>query len=165
MKRDKKGYILEVDVEYPKYLHKNHNELPFLAKRMKIGKVGNLVQNLRNKKTYVVHIRNLNQELKHDLKLKKVHRVIRLQQSYRSKPYIMLDTKLKTASRNEFEKEFFKLMNNNVFGRDYENIVNHKDMKLVTNREKHDKCVMRPNFKNGYPFSKELFAVEMGKVR
>ena len=54
-------------------------------------------------------------------------------------------------------------MNNSVFGKTMENIRNHKDMKLVTSREKYAKYVMNPNFKDGHPFSKELFTVEMGK--
>ena len=76
----------------------------------------------------------------------------------------MLNTTLRTAVKNEFEKDFFKLMKNSVFGKTMESIRNHKDMKLVTSREKYDKYVMKPNFKDGYPFSKELFAVEMGKT-
>ena len=60
VKKDKKGYILEVDVEYPKELQKNHNEQPFLAERTKIGKVEKQVPNLKDKKTYVVHIKSLN---------------------------------------------------------------------------------------------------------
>ena len=56
VKKDKQGYILEVDVEYSKELHENHNELPFLTERMKIGRVEKLVPNLKDKKGYVVHI-------------------------------------------------------------------------------------------------------------
>ena len=63
-----------------------------------------------------------------------------------------------------FEKDFFKLMSNSVFGKTMENIRDHKDMKLVTSREKYVKYVMKPNFKDGHPFSKHLFAIEMGKT-
>ena len=79
------------------------------------------------------------------------------------KAYIMLNTRLRKDAKNEFEKDFFKLMNNSVFGRTMENIRNHKDMKLVISDKKYQKYVMKPNFKDEYPFSKELFAVEMGK--
>ena len=72
VKKGMKGYLLEVDVEYPKELHENHNELPFLAERMKTGKVEKLVTKVKDKKGYTVHIKTLNQALKHDLKLKKV---------------------------------------------------------------------------------------------
>ena len=74
----------------------------------------------------------------------------------------MLSTRLRIVVKNEFEKDIFKLMNNSVFGKTMENIRNHKDMKLVTT-DKYQKYVMKPNFKDGHPFSKHLFAVEMGK--
>ena len=64
-----KGYILEVDVKYPKKLHDSHSDLPFLPKRMKIDKCKKLVYNLQNKKIYVVHIKSLKQALNHGLKL------------------------------------------------------------------------------------------------
>ena len=151
-------------MEHPKEQHENHNELPLLAKRMKIGREEKLVPNLKNKKGYMVHIRALDQALKHGLKLKKVRRVIEFRQSKWMKPYIMLNTRLRTAAKNEFEKDFFKLMNNSVFGKTMENIRNHKDMKLVTSDKKYLKYVMKPNLKDGFPFSKHLFAVEMGKT-
>ena len=155
--------FLKVDVGYPKELHENHSEIPFLAERMKIRRGEKVVPNLKDKKGYVVHIKPLDQALKHDLKLKKVHRVIEFQQSKWMKAYIMLNTRLRKDAKNEFEKDFFKLMNNSVFGRTMENIRNHKDMKLVISDKKYQKYVMKPNFKDEYPFSKELFAVEMGK--
>ena len=71
VKKDKRGYLLEVDVKYPKELHENHNELPFLVKKMEIGREEKLVPNLKRKKGYVVHIKALDQALKHGLKLKK----------------------------------------------------------------------------------------------
>ena len=151
-------------MEYPKELHKNQNELPFLMKRMKTGQVKRLVPNLKDKKGYEVHIKTLNQALKNGLKLKKVNRVIEFQHSKWMKAYIMLDTRLRKAGKNEFEKDFFKLMSNSVFGKAMENIRNHKDMKLVTSRQKYAKYVMKPNFKDGHPFSKHLLAVEMGKT-
>ena len=71
-----KGYILEVDVEYPKSLHDFHSVLPFLPERMRINKFSKLVGNLYDKSNYVVHIRSLKQPLNHGLILKKVHGVI-----------------------------------------------------------------------------------------
>ena len=76
-KKDKRGYLLEVDMKYPKELHENHNELSFLIQKMKIKKVEKLMPNLKRKKRYVVHIDALDQALKHGLKLKKVHWVIK----------------------------------------------------------------------------------------
>ena len=65
------GYILEVDVEYPKSLHDLHSNLPFLLKRIKIDKCSKLVCNLYDKNNYIVHIRSLKQTLNHGLILKK----------------------------------------------------------------------------------------------
>ena len=107
-------------MEHPKEQHENHNELPLLAKRMKIGREEKLVPNLKNKKGYMVHIRALDQALKHGLKLKKVRRVIEFRQSKWVNAYIMLNTRLRKDAKNEFEKDFFKLMNNSVFGKTME---------------------------------------------
>ena len=164
VKKDKRGYILEVDVDYPKELHKLHNELPFLPERMKISKVEKLVPNLKNKRKYVIHIRALDQVLKHGLVLKKVHQVIQFEQSAWLKPYIDFNTRLRTAASNDFEKDFFKLMNNSVFGKTMENIRRHKDMKLVTDKQKYLKYVMKSNFKDSVKFSANLMGVEMGKT-
>ena len=80
------------------------------------------------------------------------------------KAYIMLNTTLRKTAKNEFEKDFFKLMNSSVFGKTMENIRNHRDMKLVTSVRKYLKYVMKPNFNDGHQFSKRLFAMEMGKI-
>ena len=165
VKKDKREYLLEVDVEYPKELRKSHNELSFLVEEIKIGTVEKLVPNLRDKKEYVVLIKKLNQALKHGLKLKKVHRVIEFQHSNWMKLYIKLNTRLRTAAKNESEKGYFKLMNNSGFGKTMENIRNRKDMKLVTSEKEYQKYVMKPSFKNGYPFFKDLFAADMGKAK
>ena len=106
---------------------------------MKIGREEKLVPNLRDKKGYVVHIKKLNQALKHGINLKKVHRVIEFEHSNWMKPYIMLNTKLRTAAKNGFEKDFFDLMNNSVFGKTMENITNNKHMKLETSEQKYEK--------------------------
>ena len=77
---------------------------------------------------------------------------------------IMLNTRLKMDPKNKFEKDFFKLMSSSVFGKKMENIRNYKDMNLVTSEQKYQKYVMKPNFKDGHPFSKHLFVMEMGKI-
>ena len=81
------------------------------------------------------------------------------------KAYIMLNIRLRKDAKNNLEKDFFKLMNNSVFGKTMENTSNHKDMKLVTSNKKYWKYVKKPNFKDRHPFSKHLFAVEMKKNR
>ena len=75
-----KGYILEVDVEYPKNLHKLHSDLPFFPERITINKCSKLVCTVHDNENYIAHIRSLKQALNHGLILKKVHRVIQFNQ-------------------------------------------------------------------------------------
>ena len=124
-----KGYFFEVDVKYPRRLHELHSDSTCLPKRIKIDKCKKLVCNLRNKKKYVVHIRSLKQALNYGLKLKKVHRIIKFNQESWLKPYIDMNTELRKIAKNDFEKDFFKLMNNAVFGKTMENVRKHRDIK------------------------------------
>ena len=104
-----KGYIFEVDVKYPKRLHELHSDLPFLSKRMEVNKCKKLVCNLFNKKKYVAHINTLKQALNHRLKLKKIHRVIEFNQEAWLKPYIDMNTELRTKlEKNDFVKDLFE---------------------------------------------------------
>ena len=160
-----KGYLLEVDVKYPKELHDLHNNLPFMCEKMEINKVEKLVPNLYDKKNYVIHMRELNQALKHGLILERVHCMIEFDQSAWLKPYIDFNTQLKTQAKNDFEKDVFKFMNNSVFSKMMENIRKHKDIKLVTTTKDYLKNVMKPNFKSDTFFSENLMGCEMGKVK
>ena len=136
-----KGYIFEVDVEYPKRLHEIHSDLSFLSERMEVNKCKKLVCNLFSKKKYVAHINTLKQALNHGLKFKKIHRVIEFNQKEWLKPSIDMTTELRKLARNDFEKDLFKLMNNSVFGKRMENIRKHRDIKLVTTDKKRSKLV------------------------
>ena len=133
------GYYLEVDVDYPEELHNLHNDLPFMPERMKINGVEKLTPSLTDKKRYIIHIRALDQALKHGLILKKVHRVLSFEQRAWLKPYIDFNTDLRTKAKNDFEKDFFKLMNNSVFGKTMENQRKHKDMRLATTKQQYEK--------------------------
>ena len=159
-----KGYILEVDVKYPKRLHELHSDLPFLSERMKVNKCKKLVYNLFNKKKYVVHINALKQALNHGLKFKKIHRVIKFNQKAWLKPYIDMNTELRKAAKNDFEKDLFKLMNNSVFGKTMENIRKLRDIKLVTTDKKRSKLVSEPTYHTINLISEDLSIIEMKKT-
>ena len=142
------GYLLEVDVRYPKDLHDYHNDLPFMCCKMKINGVEKLVPNLYYKREYVIHVKALAQALEHGLVIECIHRMIKFKQSAWMKEYIDFNTRLRTAAKNDFEKDFYKLMNNSVFGRTMENIRKLRNIKLVNNKEEYLKNVMKPNFRS-----------------
>ena len=159
------GYVLEVDVKYPRELHDLHNDLPFMCEKIRVSGVEKLVPNFHDKQKYVIHVKALKQALDHDSVLERIHRVIQFKQSVWMKEYIDFNTRLRTVAKNDFEKDFYKLMNNSVFGKTMENIRKHRDIKLVNNKEDYLKQVMTPNFKGGVLMGANLMSCEMGKVK
>ena len=159
------GYLLEVDVSYPKELHDLHNDIPFMCTKMKVNGIEKLISNLYYKRKYIIHIRALKQALDHRLILEKIHRCIKFKQSPWMKEYIDFNTKLRIAAKNDFEKDFYKLMNNSVFGKTMENIRKHRNIKLVNNKEEYLKTVMKSNFNSGTLLGPDLMGCEMGKVK
>lgn len=175
----KYGYIFEVDLHYPKKLHNLHNDFPFCAERRtlpqqafnilneKAGKFQKLLLTLCDKEKYVIHYRMLKLALRHGLELKKVHRILRFKQSVWLKPYIDLNTELRKKAQNKFETDFYKLLNNAIFGKTMENVRSRVDVKLVS--KWHGRCgarmlVARPNFKRFTIFDEELVAIELKKT-
>ena len=130
------GYILKVDLEYPDRLHVSHNDyslapekhaishdtLSYYCKKIadeykiKVGDIEKLIPNLGNKTNYVLHYRDLQLYLYLGMKLTKIHRVLKLKQSDWMKKYIDFNTEKGTNAANSFEKDFFKLMTNSVYG-------------------------------------------------
>ena len=160
-----KGYVIEADVDYPQELHDLHSDMPFLSERMIINKTKKLVCNLHNRKNYVAHINILKQALNHGLKLKKVHRVIEFEQEAWLKKYIDFNTDLRAKATNDFEKDFFKLMNNAVFGKTMENVRKHRNIKLVKTDKKRNKLVSEPNYHTMKLIDEDLAIIEMKKVK
>ena len=156
-------YFLEVDIDYPKKLFNPHKDLPFLPVRKKVNKVKKLICSIEDKENYVIHIRVLKQALNHGLVLRKVHRVIQFNQEDWLKPYIDMNTKLRKEAKNDIEKDFFKLMNNSVFGKTTENVRKHRDVKLVRTDVKRNKLVSEANYHTTKRFSENFLAREMKK--
>ena len=140
-----KGYVLKLDVEYLKDLYDLRKDLPFLSERIKIYKCEKLACNLCDNKNYVAYIRSLKQVLNHELVvLKKVHEVIQFNKKAWLKEYIDMNTELRTEAKKWFEKDFFKLLNNAVFGK--ENVRKHRDIKLVTTNKRRNQLVSEPYY-------------------
>ena len=157
--------ILEVDLEYPEELHDLHNEYPLAPESLNVGNVDKLIPNLMNKERYVLHRDNLLLYESLGLKISKVHRGLTFVQSPWLKEYIDLNTGLRAKATNTFEKDFFKLMNNSVFGKTMENIRNRVDIKLITNEKEAKKLISKPNFHHRTIFTENLIAVHMKKTK
>eukprot|EP00438_Fugacium_kawagutii_P027037 Skav201248 [mRNA] locus=scaffold3106:102205:103722:- [translate_table: standard] len=159
---DDVGYILEVDLEYPKEIHDLHKDYPMAPEIMSIRdeKTNKLVLNVMDKKRYVLHISALKFYLQHGLKLKKVHRAIKFQQANFLKPFIEFNTEKRKQAKNDFEKDLFKLMNNSVYGKTMENVRNHLDYELVSTAERFQKCVNKPTYRNRHIIAEDLVGVE-----
>ena len=174
-----KGLILEVDLTYPKELHHLHNDYPLapekvkvtenmlsgycknIAKKYKIstGLVHKLIPTLSNKEKYVLHYRNLQLYTDLGLKITKVNGVLEFNQSAWLKQYIDFNTEKRTNAKNAFEKDFFKLMNNSIFGKTMENIRKRVDVRLVTDENKLLKMAAKPTYVSSKIFNKNLVAV------
>ena len=149
-----KGYLFEVDIEYPKELHDYHNDLPLAPEKIKpkvewcsklqkdyvVKHKGykpneKLITTLFDKERYVLFHENLFWYLQQGLILKKIYRVISFDQKPWMEPYIRFNTEKRTGAKNDFEKDFFKLLNNSVFGKTMEDVRNYRDIKLLNNEK------------------------------
>ena len=183
---DDTGYILEVDLDYPKELHDLHKDYPLAPEIMSISenmlsqvqkdihkyyygkdasdeKSNKLVLNVMDKKKYVLHVSALKFYLQHGLCLRKVHRAISFKQANFLKPFIEFNTEKRKNAKNDFEKDLFKLMNNSVYGKTMENVRKHGDYEIVNTPERFQKLVNKPLFKHRYIINEDLVIVEKDK--
>lgn len=174
---DLKGYIFQVDLTYPIELHNLHNDYP-LAPESRHGQlspfmaqikaeanvmdasVKKLVPTLNDKKNYVLHYRNLQQCLSLGMRLTKVHQVLEFSQSKWLEAYIMKNTIERTKAKTDFEKDFYKLMNNSIFGKTMENVRRRIKVNLVTNDEQALKLTRKCNVSNFKIFNENLMAIQ-----
>ena len=183
----KNGWILEVDLEYPAELHEKHNSYPLAPEKKVVKKESmseyqkrlikdlelktpdskKLLLTLEDKKDYVVHYRNLQFYLKQGMKLKRVHRVLEFEQECWMEPYIRMNTEFRKQAKNDFEKNFYKLMNNSIFGKTMENLRNRVDIKIVRSNEKDKirKLVASPLYSRHVIFTNDLVGIDMRKSR
>lgn len=168
---DSHGYILEVDLEYPKDIHDRHQWYPLCAEH-KIPPNANtnqkkLLLTLDHKKEYVIHYRMLKTAVSHGLILRKVHRILKFRQSQWIKPYIDLNTNERTKAQNEFTRNLFKLMSNCIYGKTMENVRDRADIYLRskwTGRYGVRSLIINPRFKKCTIFSEKLAAVELQRT-
>ena len=160
------GYILDFDFIYPDYLHDEHYDLPLLPKTEipPGGKHPKLLTTLEDKCNYIAHYWTVQQAIDLGIRIVRVNRVLRFSQSCWLKKYIDSNTSRRAAATSNFHKEFFKLMNNSVYGKCLENKRNHMNLKLVNDRTKLLKLVQKPNFKTSIIINENLVAVCMNKT-
>ena len=176
-----KGLILEVDLEYPQELHDLHNDYPLAPEKIKVtddmlsphckalkdakginsGLVQKLVPNLLDKEKYVLHYRNLKQYLSLGLKLKKIHRALEFTKKPWMKSYIDFNTEKRKLAKNSFEKDFFKLMKNSVFGKTMENLRKRSNISLLTDGESFVRLTRKPTYVSSKIFDEDLVGVQM----
>lgn len=144
-----RGWLLEVDLHYPEYLHDAHNDLPFCPESksppnpsefskqqyhryegLNAFKTPKLILDLTDKEEYVIHFRMLKLALKHGLILKKVRRVISFAQADWLKSYIDLNTELRKKAKNAVAKDIYKLLNNSIFGKTMEDVRSRRNIEF-----------------------------------
>jgi hypothetical protein len=159
--------ILEVDLHYSKDLHDLHNDYPLAPESVtpESSTVPKLIPNLNDKVKYIVHYENLKQYESLGLKITKIHRGIKFEESAWLKKYIDLNTSLRTKATNDFEKDFFKLMNNSVFGKTCECIENRVDIKLVSSEKQAIKLTAKTSYDTRTIFDENLIAIHMKRTK
>ena len=179
--------IYEVDIEIPEELHDKFKDYPlapeiksinedmlsdyqkYLNDKLNIKyneKDKKLILDLLPKKNYKVYYKNLEYYLKLGLKVTKVHRILTFNEKPFLKEYIDLNTELRKNSKNDLEKDLFKLLNNAIFGKIMENVLNRSNIKLTNNNpEKLLKLIKQPNFQNAYKISNRLCMVESKPIK
>ena len=169
-----KGYVLEVDLKYPNNFHDVHNDYPLAPEHLTVTSdmlsdynkdslfVGQpcLIPNLYDKTKYVTHIKNLQLYKRLGLVVTKIHRVLEFKQETWLKSYIQFNTDKRKAATSVFEKDFFKLMSNSVYGKSMESLRNRVNVELVNNEKRIKKAIAKPTCKNFSIINEDLVMVQ-----
>lgn len=173
--KSNKGYLFSVDLHIPETLHDHFNNYVPCPENIKINKddlnkwqqenynnsnVKKLCLTFYDKKNYVINYRYLKLVLSLGVELVKVNKVLEYTQKDFMKSYIMLNTELRQKAKNDFEKDFFKLMNNSVYGKTMENVRNRIDFRLINNE---DQALRVKNMKRFSIFDESLVGVHIHK--
>jgi len=175
------GYIVQVDLAYPPELHELHNDYPLAPESVLITRdmlspyaksfeerhilTEKLVPNLRDKNMYVTHYVNLKLYVRLGMRVKRIHRVLEFAQSPWIKPYIDFNTDMRKHATTTFEKDFYKLMNNSVFGKSLENIRNRVNITLCNDEIKAKKLIALPTFKHAEIINSNLVMIHRMKAK
>ena len=160
------GYVLEVNLKYPKHLHDKHNDYPLAPERLALDGCEKLCGTFNDKNNYIVHIKNLRFYLEQGMELVSIERAVQFSQKAWLKDWIDLNTNFRKKASNDFEKDYFKLMNNSVFGKTMENVRDRIDIKLAFDEKYFKKYISKPNYKNTVKYGEEeefFHLIEMSK--
>lgn len=163
------GYFLEVDLLYPISKHKDHSDFPLAPEHRNVSKSGDkLMLTLYHKYRYVVHHRNLRLYENLGLSVNTVHRVLRFREKPWLKDYVDLNASKRAVAQNDFEKNFYKLMVNALFGKTIENVRKRQDVHLVTKWEGRGggaELVAKPNFCHSTPINGGKIEEDGGMIK
>lgn len=182
------GYILEVDLIYPKHLHDLHSDFPLGPVKREIAKeelsnyqkklveylksininwkpTKKLILDVKDKEHYVLHYKNLNLYLGLGLKIRKIHKILEFKQKNFIAPYIDLNTKLREKASDKFTQDLLKLFNNAIFGKSCQNVRNHIDVKFVINSKQAKNYLKKPLFESFYIIDENKAIIRMNRSK
>jgi len=137
----------------------------FLTETKKHFSGEKLIQNLNHKHNYVTHFANLKLYIRLGMKLTRIHRVLRFEQSPWVKSYIDFNTEKRRQKKTDFERDFYKLLNTSVFGKTMENVRNRVNVVLCDDANKAKKLIAQPTFQHVEIINPELVMIPRLRAR
>jgi hypothetical protein len=164
--QEREGFVAEVDLEYPSHLHVRHDDYPAAPEHCVVeagmlsaysqhvlevnGRVftpaKKLLATLRGKPHYVVHHTALRQYLKLGLRVTAVHKLLVFREERWLAPFVDHNAAARQTAANDFEKGFYKLLNNSTFGKCMENVRGYRDFRICVNRAQYQRQTKKPTY-------------------